>query len=278
MSFLGAISAGKSQTGLRTLICGQEKMGKTTLAASMPTPLLIPMEMGYSGVDVHKTPMVNSYNEFLQVLNEITTTCQAGQFPYKTIIFDSATALERLIHEQVLLLDTNYKAGKGKTVTIDSAHGGYGRGHNMANNFFQEILRTLDSLAMYGGINVVFTCHVFAAKINDPVSGAYDSWDILLHSPMNQKAYGKRELITQWADLIGFLYEPVFVTTGEDGMTRGISQKKGRVLGVSRSTSYSAGNRFGMEGEIPIPPPPSIGWNAVAAELHAKANLDTYTR
>jgi hypothetical protein len=57
--------------------------------------------------------------------------------------------------------------------------------------------------------------HVFAAKMIDPAFGEFDSWDLLLHSPKNNKNYGKREMLTQWADLVGFLHEPFFITKGD---------------------------------------------------------------
>jgi hypothetical protein len=261
------------------VIAGQEKMGKTTLSAGAPASLLVPLEVGYAGVNVQKTPMLQSFDEVQQLLTEVTAAAQRGQFPYKTIVFDSATALERHIHEHVLRLDPTYKPGSNKTVTMESAHGAYGKAYNLANAVFEGLLKQLDQLAVFGGINIVLTCHVFSSKIMDPTSGEYDSWDLLLHSPKNQKTYGKRELITQWADVIGFLYEPIYLMTADkSNMTRGVSQNKGRVLALSRTPSYTAGNRFGMLGELPIPAPPANGWNSFAEALYKTSGIDLFTR
>ena len=119
MSILQAVTTGIARTGLRMVIAGQEKMGKTTLAAGAPGVLLVPLEVGYAGVNVAKTPMLQSYKEVLDLLNEVTALAQRGQFQYKTIVFDSATALERHIHEFVLLLDPAYKPGASKTTTME---------------------------------------------------------------------------------------------------------------------------------------------------------------
>ena len=279
MSILGNVTSGVSRTGVRMLVCGSEKMGKTTLASGAPNSLLVPLEVGYAGVNVNKTPMLQSLDEVKTLLAEITVAAQKGQLPFKTLVFDSATALERHIHEYVLRLDPTYKPGQSKTTTMESGHGGYGKAYNIANAVFEDLLKQFDSLAVYGGINIILTCHVFSSKVTDPTSGEYDSWDLLLHSPKNQKTYGKRELITQWADVIGFLYEPIFVTGGEKGqMSRGVSQNKGRVLAVSRTPSYTAGNRFGMVGEIPISAPPANGWNNFADVLFKSSGIDLYTR
>jgi len=279
MSILSTITTGVARTGLRCVIGGLEKMGKTTLCSQMPTPLLIPCEVGYSGVSVAKTNMLQRYEDVLTLLdNEIIPLARTGQFPFKTLIFDSATGLERMIHDNVLRRDPNFTAHGGKkTVTMESAHGGYGKAYNLANEEFDQLLMKFDQLAVYGGINIVMTCHVFASKMVDPTSGEYDSWDLLLHSPKNHKTYGKRERISQWADIIGFLYEPVFVSKG-DGMVRATSQNKGRVLGLSRTPGYVAGNRFGIVGEISLPAPPQIAWNSVAEALYKAAGIDVYTR
>lgn len=277
-SILNTVTTGKAQAGLRIVLAGQEKMGKTTMCAHAPGVLLVPLEVGYAGVDVAKTSMLQTWQQVNQFMDEVTALAQAGTFPYKTIAFDSATALERFIHEAVIQRDPLYKPGAGKKmITMDSAHGGYGKGYNLANEEFDEFLKKCDQLAVYGGINIVLTCHVFSNVVIDPTSGQFDCWDLLLHSPKNQKTYGKRERLTQWADLIGFIYEPMFVSKGE-GINKAVSQNKGRVIGLSRTPSYVAGNRFGVVGEFPLPLPPENGWNVIAHAIYEKSGIDIFTR
>jgi hypothetical protein len=278
MSILSTITTGVSRTGLRVVISGLEKMGKTTLASGAPGALLVPLEVGYSGVSVAKTGILQSYEQVQEFMNETVHYAKLGQFPYKTIIFDSATALERHIHDHIIRRDPAYKSTGGKkTITMESGHGGYGKAYNLANEEFDQLLAQFDLLAVNAGINIILTCHVFSNKVIDPTAGEYDSWDLLLHSPKNAKTYGKRERISQWADIIGFLYEPIFVTDGKN-MNTAVSQNKGRVLAVSRTPKYLAGNRFGMVGEIPIPAPPQNGWNSLADVLAKLTGIDAYNR
>lgn len=273
MQILNKVNTVQKQEGLRIVIAGQEKLGKTTLTCQSPSPLLIPLEIGYNGVSVSKTPMLEKFDDVLSLLQEIEVEAQAGRFPYRSLVFDSATALERMIHTDILKMDPNYNPGNKKTVTMDSALGGYGKAFAYSNEKFTDFLAVCDRLAVYGGINIVITCHVFASKFMDPTAGEYDCWDLLLHSPKNQKTYGKRELITQWADVIGLLFEPMFVTQDGD-MTRGMSANRGRVLGLSRTPSYVAGNRFGCEGEIPIPK--VDGWNHFANAIYQNSNVNIF--
>lgn len=276
-SILGGVTTGASRAGLRMVVAAQEKMGKTTLCAGAPGVLLVPLEVGYAGTQVAKTPMLQTLDEVKQLLLEVTAAAQRGQFPYKTLAFDSATALERMVHDAIILRDPLAGRGGKKTITMDSAHGGYGKAYMLANEEFNELLKQFDQLAVYGGINIILTCHVFSSKVMDPTAGEYDSWDLLLHSPKNAKTYGKRELVTQWADLIGFIYEPVFVS--ESGkLAKAVSQNKGRVMGLSRTPSYTAGNRFGMVGELQIPGPPHNGWNTLADALYKASGIDIFTR
>lgn len=276
MSVLGTIKSGVSSTGIRMLIAGQEKLGKTTFCAGAPDVLLIPLEVGYAGVSVSKTELLTSLAQVHELLDESIHYMSTGQFPFKTLAFDSATALERLIHDAVISRDpkANTPAGK-KALTMESCHGGYGKGYNLANEEMDELLAKFDTIAVTYGINVVLTCHVFSSKVVDPTAGEYDCWDLLLHSPKNQKTYGKRERLTQWADVIGFLYEPIFVNK-EDTVSKGVSQNRGRVLGLSRTPGYIAGNRFGIAGEVAIPAPPANGWNAFASVLYDHKGINVY--
>jgi len=263
--------------GIRAVLSGVEKIGKTTLACSAPRVLLIPMEQGYSTVNVQATPILQAFSDVTLLLDESIAAVQAGKFPYQTLVFDSATALERLIHDAVLRSDPTYAQGNKKAMTMESALGGYGKAYQYANELLHGFLQRCDWLATSGGINIILTCHVFAAKVVDPAFGEYDTWDLLLHSPKNQKTHGKREMITQWADLVGFLHEPMFVTETEGkSLVKGISANKGRILAMTRTPGYVAGNRYGVTVDVAIPK--DGGWNAIAHVIHAASACDFFNR
>jgi len=276
-SIYATITSGVSRTGTRVVIAGSEKIGKTTMCSGAPNALLVPLEVGFAGVQVAKTRMIQTFEDLNHFVDESIGYAAQGQLPFQTLVFDSATAMERHIHEAIIQRDPVYRAGTKKTITMESCHGGYGKGYSLANNEFDSLLKKFDILAIHYGVNIVLTSHVFASKIVDPTAGEYDSWDLLLHSPKNQKTYGKREMLTQWADIIGFLYNPVFVSKTEN-MSRAVSQNKGHVLGLSRTPAYVAGNRFGISGEISIPAPPEKGWNALAYALHQATGIDIFNR
>lgn len=281
-SILGLISSTKQvqKLGIRAVLSGVEKVGKTTLACSAPRVLLIPLEQGFSAVDVHKVPILEAFSDVMALLDEICGQVHAKQFPYQTLVVDSATALERLIHDAVLRSDPTYAKGNKKALTMESALGGYGKAYQYANELLHGFLQRCDWLATEGGVNIILTCHVFASKVVDPAFGEYDTWDLLLHSPKNQKTSGKREMITQWADMVGFLHEPLFVTEteGKSLLKKGVSANKGRILAMTRTPGYVAGNRYGVTNDVSIPK--VGGWNSVAKEIYDATNgtCDFYNR
>lgn len=278
-SILNQISNEPTSYGVRIVIGGQEKQGKTTLACSAPNPLLIQLEQGGAAMRVPKTPQLDTWEQVVQLCEELLIAAKTGKLKRgSTLIWDSATALERFIHTDVLKSDPTYKSKNATKLTMESAHGGYGKAYNLANDLFARWTRYQDELARYGGINIIVTCHVFAVKMLDPAFGEFDQWDLLLHSPKNSKTYGKREFITQWADMVGFLHEPMFVMKAADGekMNRAVSANQGRVLAVERTPQWVAGNRFGISGVIPIPP--VNGWNQVAQAIYEKSGIDTFSR
>jgi hypothetical protein len=275
MSILAGVThTSQSKQGIRFVIGAMEKVGKTTLACNAPRPLLVPLEIGFQGVSVHKTPMLESFDKVMELLIELENT---PNLQFQSLIIDSTTALERLIHQAVLMSDPSWAKGNRKALTMESALGGYGKAYQYANELFANFLAHCDWLVTNRGMNIILTCHVFPSKVLDPAFGEYDSWDLLLHSPKNMKAYGKREMITQWADMIGYLHEPVFVKQGET-MNQGISANKGRILGLSRTPGYVAGNRFHVTGEIPIPR--EGGWNHIAKAVYdsTKGAVDIWNR
>lgn len=274
------------QVGQRIVISGVEKIGKTTLACSAPNALLIQLEAGAASVPCAKLPMLTEWRAVENLCNEMIAAAKSGRMPRgSTTVWDTATALERIINNEVLNCDPDKGKIKPGSHNMETAHGGYGKGYAVANQLFERWTRYMDELSQYGGINVVVTCHVFAAKVVDPAYGEYDTWDLQLHSPKNLKSYGKREFITQWADMIGFIHEPLFVMKEEKGsrLVRGVDGNQGRMLAVDRSPAWVAGNRYGLSGVIPLPKPEQgklavQAWNNLAWSIHNSTGFDLFNR
>lgn len=275
-NFLSQVKQTNQLTGgIRVVIAGVEGIGKTTFGCHAPRVLHIPFETGFKPIKTAETPLITTFDDTISFLDEIIVSCKNKKFIYKSLLFDSASAFERIIHDKVVRMDPQYSPGNKKTVTMDSALGGYGKAFMFANDLFGNFLAKCDELVIYGGLNIILTCHVFANKVIDPQFGEYDSWDLLLHSPKNNKSYGKREMLTQWADIVGFLHEPLFITKTKDSeVAMGVSKNQGRILGVERIPAYVAKNRFGIKGEIAVPKEQS--WNYLADAIYKSCGLNVY--
>lgn len=282
MTFLNSVVSGAPKVGQRIVIAGVEGVGKTTLACDTPNSLLIPLEQGFNAIKSARLPaQLQTWAEIENLCNELREASQKGRLQKgSSIVWDSATALERIIHKETLNRDTQAnKLALGKTHSMETAHGGYGKAYPIANQLFEVWVDRMDELAFYGGINVIVTCHVFVVRIADPSAGEYDTFELLMHSPKNAKTYGKREHLTQWADGIFFLHEPVFIRKEEGAkVSLGISRSEGRVLETDRSPAWTAKNRYGLSGPIRIPV--INGWNAVAGAIYQASgnNIDLYNR
>ena len=282
MTYLSQVTSGSSQEGQRIVIAAVEGAGKTTLIANAPRALLVPMENGYASIQTPRLPLVTKWSDLIGFMDEAKQAVQSGKAQFKTLAFDSATALERLIHEDVLSTDPDLvnalkkKLELPKNLTMETAHGGYGKAYNLANDLFDKFTARCDELARYGKINICITSHVFASKVIDPVNGEYNTYDLLLHSPKNEKTYGKRERLTQWADGIFFLHEPLYVMKAEKGQTlvKAVSANQGRVLGLDRTPGYVAKNRYGLTGTIQIPP--VNGWNYIAHSIQQSCGINLW--
>jgi hypothetical protein len=283
-SLLAGITSGRSTAGQRIVIGAQEKVGKTSLACDAPRALLIPLEQGYAAQSIPRVPMIDTFDQTMQLLREIKSACMRGDFRPRTLAFDSGTALERQIHDSVLRRDKKYQPGNAGGLTMEAALEGYGKAYQYANELFADFLALCDELAFNAGINIVITVHIFAARQMDPAHGEFDQWDILLHSPKNNKNYGKREMITQWADMIGILHEPFFITKGDDksNFAQGTTLNRGRVLAVDRTPQFVAGNRYGIGGVVPIPDPTKnpygTAWNSLAHAIYNASGVDVFNR
>jgi len=97
----------KVQTSIKTLLYGQPGIGKTTLALSAPSPLLVDFDNGVHRVDpMHQsdTVQVESWQSMLDLLNNEDLTS------YKTLIID--TAGKMLDYLGNYLIEKNPKLGK----------------------------------------------------------------------------------------------------------------------------------------------------------------------
>lgn len=234
---LSSIVQTKHASPPRILLHGQEKVGKSSFFAQSNKPIFIRTEDGLNGIDTNAFPLAEKYEDVISALAELARQ----EHDFKNVIVDSADWLERLIHEKVCRED-NVK-------TIELAGGGYGKGYSIALNLWRDTLRALDYLNKAKGMGVGIICHSNVVPFNDPEHEPYDRYEMKLHQP--KKGTGARDLLMEWADIIGFASSKIYVNKkkGSDVM-RGVASGESNKLNLVGTPAFAAGNRYSLPPQI----------------------------
>ena len=238
MGILSSISKPVDRPVLIT-ICGDSGMGKTTLAASFPKPIVIRAEDGLQAIPADQRPdafpLLNGPDELWDQLKGLLQE----EHSYKTLIVDSVTALERMFIQNIV--ETDPKRPRG----IQQALGGYGAGRDAVSAMHARLRKAAGLLADKKGMNTVFIAHADTQKIEPPDDDAYMRYTLRLHEK-SMPAY------VDDVDLVGFLKLETF-TTGEGERKKAISDGT-RVLITYATAANVSKNRFGIAEPIQIPP------------------------
>lgn len=237
----------------RVVIHGGPKLGKSTFGSCAPNPFFIITEDGQEHIDAQGTDLLTDWTQIKDVLQALYTE----QHDYKTIVLDSMDWAEKLLHKHVVAQEKN-----SKVTSIE--HIGYGKGYKYACEHAREMLDALNALRNDKNMGIIVVCHSEAKTFNDPLSASYERWQMKLH-----KDLGK--MVSEWADVIGFCHiraSTMTETKSDFGKTKRniVMNNEQRVLHLSPSPAWDAGNRYGLPSEI------DLSYAAFAAEME-KARL-----
>jgi hypothetical protein len=243
----------------RILLLGAEKVGKSSFACQAPDPIVIPMK-GEEGVDdlinadVHATDTCESLDNVLGWLYALYT----NDTDRKTIILDSASALQPLLWDTTIKRWNSAKEDKQKTaVSIETVGGGYAKGYNEALVEWRLITEALDALRKDKDMMSIIIGHVTVKEESDPIVGVYNAFNFAL----DRRA---ASLLYQWADLILFANYKGAVKKEEKGFNaeakRGIDNAPNqRFLYTQKRLAHPGGCR-GIYGQLPYEIP--LNWNS----------------
>lgn len=230
MSVLTTISKPKDRS-IITTICGDSGMGKTTLAATWPNPIVIRAEDGLQAIPEAQRP--DAFPLLLKTEDLWTqlTALLTEEHAYKTVIIDSVTALERLFIQHVI--DSDPKQPK----SINQAMGGYGAGLSAVASMHQRVRKACGLLNERKGMHVVFVAHADTETIELPDQDPYTRYSLRL---------GKKSMApyVDDSDVVGFLRLETF-TTGDGERKKAISDGTREIITYATAASVSK-NRYGI--------------------------------
>jgi hypothetical protein len=111
------------------LICGTDRVGKSTLCSHSPNPIFIGAEKGTEQLDVARFPQTESIGELLCKVHAL----QNEKHEFDSVVLDSLDWVELLIWKAV--------CDEGKVETIEQYAGGYGKGYVRALDLWRTLLR-----------------------------------------------------------------------------------------------------------------------------------------
>lgn len=214
------ITSGKIARAQKTVIYGPEGIGKTTLAAAHPDPLIIDTEGGTSHLDVRRIGKPQNWEELISIVKEVAQTPNVC----KTLIIDTADWAEQIA--------TIYICQKYRQASVESF--GYGKGYTYLAEEFQRLLQACD-MCIANGINVVITAHAKMRKFEQPDElGAYDRWELKLSK---QTA----PILKEWCDHLLFCNYKTDVMIADNGKAKAQGGK--RVIYTAHHPAWDAKTR-----------------------------------
>jgi len=223
------IERGVKRSAVRAVIYGTEGIGKSTLAAQFPNPVILDTEDGTGQIDCARVVCHDSMAMESALLDLI-----GDPQGFQTVVIDSADWAERQILEHMLRKD-------GKRSVEDY---GFGKGFVKLAEAFTRVMGLCDQL-IAKGVHVVMVAHATIKRTSPPdETDGYDRYELKL---TKQTA----PLLKEWADLLLFCNYRTKLVEGADGRMKAQGGKT-RVMYAERAAAWDAKNRFGLPAEMPM--------------------------
>jgi len=221
------IERGVQASPVKAVIHGVEGIGKTTLAAQWPNPLILDTEDGSKRIDCARA-VIHDWLALQSAMLDLAGDAQG----FETIVIDSIDWAEQLLRKHL-----EKKLGK----PVDEMP--YGRGFGILAEQFGQLIAQADGLVA-AGLNVLFVGHSEVKRCTPPdLDEGYDRYEVKLSKKV-------APIVKEWADLILFCNYKTKLVEGADGRKKG--RGKERVMYAERTAAWDAKNRYGLPGELPM--------------------------
>ena len=170
-------------SGYITYIYGAPKVGKTTLGAGMPKPLLLAFERGYNALAGIMVQDIMSWSDIKQVVRELKKPEVKEKF--STVIIDTVDIAATYCEK--------YICGQNGVNAIGEIP--YGQGWTLLKKEFEDVFRTITQL----GYAVCFIAHYKEGSFKKS-----DGSEFSIIRPSVSDTYNR--IIENMADLYGYMY------------------------------------------------------------------------
>lgn len=245
---LSRISRGRKVSPPLALVYGPEGCGKTSFLAGAPDVLFLRAENGIGTLDVARFPADDAetgpvFRSFDEVIDALRAVHAAPLGEFQSVVLDSISAVERLIHEHV--------CRENQVDSIEKVGGGYGKGYTEATNLFAVLVQWLQAVHATGRA-VFAAAHADVDRFANPEGEDYDEYRPRVH----KKARG---VLLAEMDHVLFMNWQTFVSTAQGDFGKKSTTATGarRMLYTAKRPAAYAKNRYGLPAEIELPDDPS---------------------
>jgi hypothetical protein len=247
MSRLSLVTKGVKKDPIRMFLYGDEGVGKTTLAAHADEPIFFDCEQGSGHVHTSRYPFeVGDAPRDMAEVYEAIKDLQENDHSYRTLVIDSADAIEPLIWHEVVNRYSGKRSAVNKNgrrldVIEDIA---YQAGYKAAVDDWRTLASHLERLRLARGMHIIFLGHAVIRTFKNPEGEDYDRWNPRIH----ERAAG---YLKEWADVVGFCsYEEGGHRLDEDAKrAKGYSTGR-RMLHLRRTAAYDAKSRIPTPDQV----------------------------
>jgi hypothetical protein len=227
----------------RILIYGDAGVGKTSLAAQFPKPLFLMIEDGKNDtterlkIEGWDRRVIENYSDVYNILQEIYN----DDYPHQTLVIDSLSALEAMIHDEVLLRPD--EKGNMHDRIGDFP---YGAGYGYALDVWNQFLQCVEMIRISKRMTIVFVAHSNIVKFDDPQTSSYSRYEIKLQ---NSEKISARKLVEGTMDAVLLLKKDVSAKKEPSkGKVEGraIPESANTFIHAAQNAAFVAKSRYGI--------------------------------
>lgn len=235
----------------RMTIYGVAGVGKTSFAASAPSPIFMQTEDGLSSIDAPTFGLLKTYDEAMEAIGVLYNE----EHDFKTVILDSLDWMEPIVSAKV--------CKENGWANLETP--GYGKGHVAALDAWRLILDGLNALRDDRGMAVVMIAHSDIKKFDAPDTDGYSRYVLKLNPKL-------AAVVSEASDIIGFVNYRTSIVKTDGGFgkktIRGVGAGE-RVLHLEERPGFIAKQRYDLPESIPLL------WDTLAAGIPFYASQQT---
>lgn len=216
------------------LFYGVAGVGKDTLAAEFPSPVLIctPGENPPTDVAIDTFPEISTFDDLMGAIESLYTEDNS----FKTLIMSAAAGVEKIVWAETCRRE-GWK-------TLEEP--GFGKGHLAADAVWDDLLDAVRALGRDKGMTVILIGHTEIKNFDDPASTSYSRYQPNMHKRAAER-------VTAAADIIGFLNHRVTIKTEKAAFGTEKKEAAGagvRMIYLEERPGFIAKNRYNMPDSI----------------------------